>query len=332
MQAQAIKITKFGDAKDLEIKTTNLDEHLKEDEVLIEVKFSGVNFADIVMRLGMYKDAPPKPFTPGYEISGIVTHVGASVTRFKVGEEVMAGTRFGGYTSHIKLPEWQVLKINDSLSLKEASAVPVNFITAYIALNEFGRIRAGDKVLIDCATGGVGVFAIQMAKAMGCEVIGLTSSPAKKEFILSYGAKAYTHEEFFVSSEKDFDFILNSRGGKSVKDQYDRLARSGKLSCIGLQDAINNGRSSIFRKIKAAFQTPWYPLLKLVMNSKSVSGFNALSYFDDDEWMKKHLPKLEQSTIKPFIGGVFTAHEVASAHQFLEQRKAKGKVVLEWNS
>ena len=183
MQAQNIEITKYGEAKDLEIKNLEIDQDLKEDEVFIEVKYSGVNFADIVMRLGMYKDAPPKPFTPGYEISGVVKKVGSKVTRFKVGEEVMAGTRFGGYSSHVKLPQWQVLKINKTLNLKEAAAVPVNYITAYIALNEFGRIRAGDKILIDCATGGVGVFAIQMAIKMNCEVIGLTSSASKLSLI-----------------------------------------------------------------------------------------------------------------------------------------------------
>jgi 2-desacetyl-2-hydroxyethyl bacteriochlorophyllide A dehydrogenase len=331
MQAQSIEITKFGSAQDLEIKNKALKKDLADDEVLVEVNYSGVNFADIVMRLGMYKDAPPKPFTPGYEVSGTVKEIGKNVKRFTVGESVMAGTRFGGYTSHVILPEWQVLKVNSIISLEEAASIPVNFLTAYIALHEFGRIRAGDKVLIDCATGGVGVFALQMIKEAGATAIGLTSSPNKKEFIMDYGAKAYTHKEFESSGEKDFDFILNSRGGASLKTQYNILARSGKLVCIGLQEAINNGKSSLFAKIKAVIQTPWYPMLKLVMQSKSVSGFNALSYFDDDVWMKKHIKMIEDNTFKPHVGGVFKATDVASAHEFLEQRKAKGKVILKWD-
>lgn len=331
MQVQTIEITKYGMAKDLELKQHQISEEIGDDEVMIEVRYSGINFADIVMRLGMYRDAPPKPFVPGYEVSGIVKKVGAKVERFKVGEEVMAGTRFGGYASHVVLPHWQVLKVNNGLSLKEASSVPVNFLTAYIALHEFARVREGDKVLIDCATGGVGVYAIQMAKAAGADVVGLTSSKSKIDFIKELGARAYTHEEFEANPERDFNFILNSRGGKSLKYQFKILAMSGQLCCIGLQAAIRDGKSSFYEKVKSIIQTPWYPLLLLVMNSKSVSGFNALKYFDDDKWLKKHLQNIENSPFKPHVGAVFSANDVAKAHEFLEQKKAKGKVVLEWN-
>lgn len=329
MDTQTIEITKYGEANEMVFSNKELKNELADNEVQIEVHYSGINFADIVMRLGMYKDAPPKPFVPGYEVSGVIKKVGSAVTRFTVGEKVMAGTRFGGYSSHVIVNEWQVLKTNE-LSLKEASAVPVNYITAFIALHEFARIREGDKILIDCATGGVGVFALQMAKEVGAQVIGLTSSPAKKEFIESFGAKAYTHDEFLESSEKNFDFILNSRGGKTIKDQYKRLARSGQLSCIGLQAAIKDGKSSWPARIKAILQTPIYPLLMLVMNSRSVGGFNALDYFDDDEWMKKNMKKMEEMNYKPHVGAVFKAQNVASAHEFLESKQAKGKVVLEW--
>ena len=331
MESQSIEITKFGPADGLKYKNNKLSNKLKADEVGIKVAFSGINFADIVMRLGMYKDAPPKPFTPGYEISGIVSGIGTDVTRYKIGDKVMAGTRFGGYTSDIILPEWQVLKLDDELTLEEGAAIPVNFLTAYIALHEFGRIRKGDKILIECATGGVGVYCIGLAKEVGATVIGLTSSPAKKEFIESLGGIAYTHEEFSESDEKDFNYILNSSGGKSIKDHYNRLGKSGKLTCIGLQQAISNGNASIFAKLKAVLQTPWFPLLKLVMQSKSVSGFNALKYFDDDEWMKANMQKIAETRIKPHIGGVFDSSKVADAHSFLEQRKAKGKVLIKWN-
>lgn len=329
MQAQTIEITKYGQANEMVFTKQELRDELGENEVQIAVHFSGINFADIVMRLGMYKDAPPKPFVPGYEVSGIVSKIGSAVTRFKLGDKVMAGTRFGGYSSHVIVNEWQVLKTND-LTLQEASAVPVNYITAYIALHEFGRIRNGDKILIDCATGGVGVFAIQMAKLVGADIVGLTSSPKKKEFIQSFGARAFTHDEFLVSDEKNFDFILNSRGGKTIKDQYKRLAKSGQLSCIGLQAAIKDGKSSWPARIKAILQTPLYPLLMLVMNSKSVGGFNALDYFDDDQWMQKNMQKMQDMNFKPYVGAVFKAHKVAEAHQFLESKKAKGKVILEW--
>lgn len=330
IEAKKVTIAKYGAAKELVLENFNIDENLAEDEVLVDVHYSGINFADIVMRLGVYRDAPPKPFVPGYEISGVVKEVGASVTDLKPGDKVMAGTRFGGYVSRVKLARNHCIKLNDNADLEQAAALPVNFITAHIALNEFGRVRAGDKILLDCASGGVGVIAIQIAKAAGAEVVGLTSTPAKKEFIESFGAKAYTHEEFIKSDENDFDFVLNASGGNSLKDQYVRLAKSGKICCIGMQDAIQEGRTNILKFIKAALTMPRFGMVKNIMNSKMVGGFNALKYFDDEAWLEKNLKILAAAPYTAHIGGVFDASDVALAHETLEQRKAKGKVLLKW--
>ena len=330
MQTNYIEIDKFGASSLLKYKEKELSDEIKDDEVQIDVHYSGINFADVVMRLGMYRDAPPKPFTPGYEISGVVRKIGPSVTRFKVGDSVMAGTRFGGYTSAVTLPEWQVLNLPNGFTLQEGAASPVTFLTAHIALHEFGRIRKGDKVLLDCATGGVGVMAMQMCREVGATCVGLTGTPAKKEFIESFGAIAYTAEEFKNSGETNFDFILNSSGGESLKDHYKILSKSGKLTCIGVQSAITDGKTNIFKILKTVFSMPKFSMLKLTMESKSVSGFNALKYFDDKEWMVKNMPLIEQNQFHPHIGEVFDSKRVSSAHEFLEQRKAKGKVLLSW--
>ena len=327
---QHITISKNGPAAVLQVQSGEIGDELAPDEVLIDVKYSGVNFADILMRLGVYRDAPKKPFVPGYEVSGIIAKVGEQVTRFKEGDEVMAGCRFGGYVSKIKLPDWQVLSLPTGCSLQDGAALPVNFITSYIAFNEFGRVRQGDKVLIDCATGGVGSVFLQMCQQVGANAVGLTSNPHKKAFIESYGARAFTWQEFEQSEEEDFDFILNSSGGKTLKPHYRILSKSGKLCCIGMQSMVKNGNSSFFGMIRTALSAPWYPILKLVMESKSVSGFNALKYFDDEAWMKTHLPQIEQTTVRPHIGQVFQATEVAKAHECLEQRQTRGKVILEW--
>ena len=327
---QYIEIAKNGSASVLQVQSADFDETLHPDEVIIDVKYSGVNFADILMRLGVYRDAPPKPFVPGYELSGIVKKVGNSVTRFKVGDSVMAGSKFGGYVNKITLPDWQVMPLPPGFNLPEAAALPVNFITAYLAFSEFGHVREGDKVLIDCATGGVGTVFLQMCAQTRAHAHGLTSNPAKKEYIKSLGAQAYTWAEFEQSGEKDFDFILNSSGGKTLKPHYQLLAKSGKLCCIGMQSMVKDGKGSFFKMIRTALATPWFPILKLVMESKSVSGFNALKYFDDDAWMKKHLVQIEKTSIKPHIGKVFKAQEVAAAHQCLELRQTTGKVLLEW--
>lgn len=327
---KAIYINNYGDGTNLKLIAREVKSSLAPNEVRVEVHYSGINYADIVMRIGFYKDAPPKPFVPGYELSGIVAEIGSEVTKFKVGDRVMAGTKFGGYVDSIILEEWQVIKIVDSMELADGAAIPVNFITAYIALHEFGRIRKGDKILIDCATGGVGVMAMQMAKDVGVSVIGLTSTPSKKQFIENYGAKAMTHDEFLNSGEKDFDFILNSSGGKSLVEHYKILNKAGKLCCIGLQSGIKDGKRNIFRFIKTALEMPKFSMIKLTMESKMVSGFNALKFFDDEKWMKKIIKELEQNKFSPFVDKIFDANEVAQAHQFLETKKAKGKVLLQW--
>lgn len=330
MEQRFIEIQEYGPAETLKVATKELSADLKADEVLIDVKFSGINFADIYMRLGMYKDAPPKPFVPGYECSGIVLAVGSDVTRLQVGDKVMAGSVFGSYVSKIKLPSFQVLKLPEHLTLEQGAATPVNYLTSYIALHEFARIRKGDKVLIDCATGGVGVFCLQMAFEVGCETIGLTTSAHKKEFIESYGARAMTHDEFYAGQEKNFDFILNSSAGKAFRLQYHRLGMSGKITCIGMGQSVKDGKSSLVDKLKLLFQTPWYPLFQLMMQSKAVSGFNALNYFDEKEWMEKRLLELEKCPYKAYVDKIFPADEVASAHAHLEQKKAKGKVLISW--
>jgi NADPH:quinone reductase-like Zn-dependent oxidoreductase len=331
MQNKKIIIEKFGPAKDLVIKSHEDTRVVGADEVRVETAYSGINFADIVMRQGLYQDAPPKPFVPGYEISGVVTEIGKNVTTLTVGQHVLAGTRFGGYASQHVLPAWQVLALPEGLSLAEAAAIPVTFITSYLALHEFARIRKGDKILLETATGGVGVMAMQMAKEVGCEVWGLTTSAHKKEFIESYGAKALLKSEFENNDQyRDFDFILNSSGGKSLSIQYDRLNKAGKLTCIGVQGAISGGKRNIFSLLKTVVQSPRFPILKLTMESKMVSGFNALKFFDDDPWMQRILPKLNDPGVKPFIGKIFRAEDVAHAHDFLESRKAKGKVLLSW--
>ena len=135
-----IIIAKYGAADALRMQAL-IPRSPKEGEVRIDVRYSGINFADIQMRLGFYPDAPKKPFVPGYEVSGVVSAVGQGVTRFREGDEVVAGTVFGGYTSSINLPERNVFAKPAGTDLASGAAMPVNFFTAHVALFEMARIR-----------------------------------------------------------------------------------------------------------------------------------------------------------------------------------------------
>jgi NADPH:quinone reductase-like Zn-dependent oxidoreductase len=329
MITKKLKINKFGNSHELKLVIEDLSESIADDDIVIEVHFSGVNFADIVMRLGQYQDAPPLPFVPGYEVSGIVSKIGKAVTKFRVGDKVITGTRFGGYSNYIIQKEFAIAHLPSHLSLAQGAALPVNFFTASIALNEFGRIRKDDHVLIDCATGGVGVICLQILKEMGAQYTGLTSSPHKKKFLESYGAKALTWDEYKMDNTQ-FDFILNSSGGSILKNHYKNLKKSGKLICIGLQNSIENGKSSKLKYFKNILSSPIYPILKLTIDSKMVGGFNALKYFEDDKEVMKWTTKMEKTNLVPYVGEVVSYKEAWRAHQILELKQTTGKVLISW--
>jgi 2-desacetyl-2-hydroxyethyl bacteriochlorophyllide A dehydrogenase len=304
------------------------------DEVAIDVAYSGINFADVQMRLGLYPDAPKRPFVPGYEVSGRVTGVGKDVAGIKPGDPVIAGTYFGGYASHVTLPARQVAKLPAALDLEAGAAIPVAMFTAQLAMMEMARVRKGDRVLIECATGGVGVFAIQMARSVGAEVTGLTTSPHKKSFIESLGATAYTVDEFHADTKlRGYDTIVNATGGSAIRWQRERLGLTGRIVCIGLASALDNGKKSYWRIARAVLSTPRISVLKLFDSSTGVYALNALTVLRDEAWMTKlsaSLGRVEAMGLQPHVGKVFPAADVAQAHDYLATKQATGKVLLAW--
>ncbi len=334
MTHQQIAIEKFGSASTLQVQTLT-PRPPADDEVAIDVAYSGVNFADIQMRLGFYPDAPKKPFVPGYEVSGRVAAVGKAVNDVKPGDAVVAGTYFGGYASHVTIPARQVFKLPQSVDLAAGAALPVNYFTAQLALFEMARVRRGDRVLIECATGGVGVLAIQMARHVGAEVTGLTTTPAKKSFIESLGATAYTREELRAdTSLRGYDMILNASGGAEINWQRARLGMTGRMVCIGLSSGVKDGKRNFLRMGLAALQMPRISVIKLFDANTGIYALNALHVLRDPAWIErltKSMSGVDQMGLRPHVGKVFPATSVADAHAFLETKQATGKVLLQWN-
>jgi synaptic vesicle membrane protein VAT-1 len=331
-----IRIEKYGDAAKLVLRDQRAELQPKPEEVLIDVKYSGVNFADIQMRMGLYPDAPPRPFVPGYEVSGIVEAVGSSVSGLVPGDRVLAGTYFGGYSSKVSVPKNQVFKLPSSFELEKAAALPVSYFTARLALIEMGRVREGDRVLIECATGGVGTIAIQMAKSLGAEVVGLTTTPSKKAYIESYGAQAFTVEELEADpSIARFDFVLNASGGRSISKQLKRLDLTGRIVCMGLNASVGGGRANPLRVLKTVLGTPIFPVLSLMNKNRGVYGLNALRVLEDAEWVERLTKALEADLVRlgldPHVDRVFPCEEVKDAHLLLENKAAKGKVLIGWS-
>jgi 2-desacetyl-2-hydroxyethyl bacteriochlorophyllide A dehydrogenase len=334
MAYQSIQIEKYGPATDMHFHTLDAREP-GEDEVAIDVAYSGINFADIQMRLGLYPDAPKKPFIPGYEVSGKVTAVGKGVVGVKKGDDVIAGTYFGGYASHVTLPVRQVFKLPEGIDLEAGAALPVNYFTAQLALFEMARIRKGDRILIEPATGGVGVLAIQMARFIGAEVTGLTTSPHKKGFIEELGAKAYTVDEFKADkSLEGYDLVINSSGGIAIEWQRKRLGMTGRIICLGMSSMTKNGKRNYVKIASALLRTPRISVLKLFDANTGVYALNALNILRDPVWAEKltsSMSEIQAMHLKPHVGKVFEATDVAAAHAFLETKQATGKVLLHWS-
>jgi NADPH:quinone reductase-like Zn-dependent oxidoreductase len=330
---QDIVIERFGSANTLKLRDRDATPP-GHDEVAIAVKYSGINFADIQMRLGFYPDAPKKPFVPGYEVSGVVEAVGSGVTDFKPGDEVVAGTYFGGYASRVTVPARQVFARPKNTDLEAAAALPVNYFTAHLALVEMARVRAGDKVLIESAAGGVGTIAIQLARHVGAEVVGLTTSPHKKAFIESLGARAMTKDEFAADkSVTGFDIILNASGGAEIQPQRARLAMTGRMVCFGVSSGVKDGRRNFARMLWAVVRTPRISVLKLFDANTGIYALNALHVLRDPIWVEKltrSVTSIEAMDLRPHVGKVFPAADVAAAHTFLQTKQATGKVLLAW--
>ena len=328
-----VVIAKYGPASTL--TTREIEPRAPgDDEVAIDVAYSGINFADIQMRLGLYPDAPKRPFVPGYEVSGKVAAVGKSVAGLAPGDPVVAGTYFGGYASTVTIPANQVFKLPVAYDLAAGAALPVAYFTAQLAVFEMARVRRGDRVVIECGTGGVGVVATQMARHVGAEVIGLTTSPHKKPFIENLGATAYTLDEFRNDgSLTGYDFMLNASGGGNIEWQRARLGLTGRMVCIGMSSAIDGGKRNLLRVVSTLIHMPRISILKLFNATTGIFALNALTVLRDPGWVTRltqSLASVEQLGIVPHSGKVFPAAEVAAAHSFLETKQATGKVLLGW--
>ncbi|HEY4055221.1 MAG TPA: zinc-binding dehydrogenase, partial [Kofleriaceae bacterium] len=262
--------------------------------------------------------------------------VGTGVRDFAVGDRVVAGTYFGGYASTVTIPAHQAFKLPTSYDLAAGAALPVAFFTAQLAVFEMARVRKGDRVLIECATGGVGTIAMQMAKFIGAEVTGLTTSPTKKSFIENYGATAYTLDEFRANASlKDYDFILNSSGGANIRWQRKRLNMTGRMVVIGMSSGVKDGKRNIFRILKALAQTPRISIFELFNANTGIYALNALHVLRDPAWISKLTSSLSTAfamELAPHIGKVFAAQDVAAAHEYLQTKQATGKVLLDWTA
>lgn len=311
------------------------DPPLRPGHVRIEVAAAGVNFADTMARTGLYPDAPKPPMVVGYEVAGAVTEVADDVAGIAVGARAMAATRFGGYASQVVVPAGSVVPLADRLSFLEGAAIPVNYSTAWAALLGYGSLRAGERVLINAAAGGVGIAATQIAKRHGAEVHG-TASPGKHDAIRANGvdvAHDYTRRGWHAGLDRTFDIVLDAIGGASFRTSYRLLRPGGRLVAFGASSVQQGDRRRALKALPHALRMMrGFDLIRQMSDSKSVIGLNVLRLWDDrgtlQPWIEPLADLIEDGTIRPVVAEAFPFERAADAHRMIAERRNVGKVVL----
>ena len=329
---RAVVMTKHGGPSVLEVQERP-DPPLGARDVRISVAASGVNFADVMARIGVYPDAPKPPSVIGYEVAGTILEMGDDVTGLVHGQRVMAGTMFGGYADQVVVPAHDVVPLPDRLTFEQGAAVPVNYGTAYAALGELANLREGERVLIHAAGGGVGIAATQIAKSRGAEVYG-TASPSKHERIAANGVDHpldYTHDGWEVNLPK-LDVIMDAIGGRSFRTSYDLLAPGGRLVAFGASAVVSGERRNPVSALRTVLRMPRFNLIRQMSDSKTVIGLNLLTLWKNrqtlEPWIGPLEAMLEDGTIRPVIAADFPLEQTGEAHRVLSERRNVGKVVL----
>ncbi len=329
---RAVVITKHGGPGVLRVEERP-DPQLAPGAVRIDVAAAGINFADVMARMGLYPDAPKTPCVVGYEVAGTIAELGDGVEGLGVGQRVLAGTQFGGYASQVVVPASDVVPLPESLSFEQGAAIPVNYATAWAGLIGYGSLRPGDRVLVHSAGGGVGIAATQIAKRAGAEVYG-TASPGKHAAIVELGvdhALDYT-QPGWERGLPPFDVILDAIGGRSFRTSYELLRPGGRLVAFGASSLVSGQRRNLITALRTVIRMPRFNLIKQMSESKAVIGLNMLSLWKDrgtlQPWIAPLREMLDDGTIKPVVAGVFSFEEAGAAQTMIVERRNVGKVVL----
>jgi NADPH:quinone reductase-like Zn-dependent oxidoreductase len=321
-----IWITRKGGPEVLELREEP-DPECKPGEVRIRVKAAGVNFADVMARMGLYPDAPKLPAVVGYEVAGVTDD----------GRRVIALTAFGGYSDVVCVPEGRVLPLPDKLSFAEGAAIPVVYLTAWHMLVELANVRRGQTVVVQAAAGGVGIAALQICKRAGARVIG-TASPGKHARLRELGIDhAIDYADFDtkvmeLTNGRGADIALDAVGGESFKRSYRCLAPVGKLVMFGLSAVVGGDKPSLLRTASAVVRMPIFWPVKLLQENKGVFGVNMGHLWHEEALLigelREVLKGVEEGAFRPIIDSEVPFAEARRAHERLTQRSNFGKVVL----
>jgi NADPH:quinone reductase-like Zn-dependent oxidoreductase len=331
-------ITATGGPETLQVRDAP-DPVAQAGELRIRVRASGINFADILARKGLYPDAPKLPAVVGYEVSGVVDAVGADVDPGWIGKEVFALSRFRGYADTVVVPHVQAFAKPAALSFEQAAAIPVNYLTAWQLLVVMGALKADETVLVHNVGSGVGLAAIDIARHIGATIYG-TASAGKHAFLkerglheaIDYTRLDWTREVARLTEGRGVELITDPLGGAEWKKSYGALRHTGRLGMFGASTATESALPGPLKLLKVGLGMPWFNPVALMNQNRSVFGVNLGHLWHEPAkirvWMTELLRGVDAGWVRPHVDKAFPLAQAGEAQAYIEARKSTGKVVL----
>ena len=308
-------------------------------EVRIRVRAAGVNFSDIMARLGLEADAPKPPFVPGLEVAGYIDAIGPGPSRHELKRQVLALTHFGGYADTVVVPSDYVWNAPPNLSHNEAAAIPVSYLTAVLAMYRIANLKSGETIVIQSAGGGVGMAAIQLARLRRAVIIGTASSgklPALRghgaDHALDGHAPDLDKEVARITGGRGADVVLDPLGGESFERSYRMLAPMGRLVVFGTQSMVTGQHRNLLQTIGTTWTHPKFNAADLMADNRGVFGLSLMHLWKDRRALAAAMDALlvdfASGRLKPVIAKTFPLARAGDAQNCLQDRINVGKVVL----
>ena len=308
------------------------------NEVAVDVAFGGINFADLLQRLGLYNPRPPYPFTPGYEASGTVVGVGEGVEHLDVGDSVIAVPGTGAHTSHLVCAADRVIRIPEGMGLEAAAAMPVTYLTAHHMLHHLGHLSTDQAVLIHGGGGGVGTAALQLCRWAGVERVWATASAEKADIIRSFGGTPIDrHTEDFVDVIRSatagvgVDHVLDPIGGDHLVRSLSACREGGNVYTFGMSSFAPSEKRRPIRTALAWLRRTEIDPLRLMARNRALFGVHMGTWSRQDVilgQMERLVQGVAEGHLDPVIDRVFPIEQAAAAHRHMHDGKNIGKVLF----
>ncbi len=308
-----------------------------EDEVTVQVRAIGLNFADVFSIFGLYSATPKEPFIPGLEYAGEILRIGKNVKNYKEGDKIYGTTRFGAYTTHLNIHTDYIFHLPNHWTFSDGASFPVQALTAYYALVPLGNIQISQTILVHSAAGGVGLFANQIAKKWKAHTIGMIGNESKLPILKKAGYDDYIIRSSSFKDDlkrilqgKSLDLVLECTGGRYFQDSYDCLSPMGRLITYG--SAVftpSSSRRNWFRIVYHYLNRPKIDPLAMISENKSVMGFNLIWLWKEIERLKIHFDALRDLNLSPqVIGDTFSFEKMTDAIEKFQKGNTIGKIII----